>query len=297
MGENIVSSVKMAVFVRVTSKGLFGVLDQIQGSESVAQGILDGQASSGDGVVGIVVPREGVPMGDGEDGHLETDQGVLNGGGKIVDAVARHVIWDCAEPDEDREKEALPVGSKDDALDAQEFGHGAEWLQVVCHADPEHGQGVQTYGDADVVDDALPEVARANADVAFFVDARGLHDDASQCEQRLDPSVLKDAALHGEEGMRVGDVELGQHQAHGPRVGDGCSACHEDDEGALAADEVDEQLQEGVDGEGLVDVTERVDPGGSLDRHQTAPGGGGVDGHPEREVSRGSIGRGEGGPT
>jgi hypothetical protein len=34
-------------------------------------------------------------------------------------------------------------------------------------------------------------------------------------------------------------------------MGDGRSAGHEDDEGALAADEVDQQLQEGVDGEGL----------------------------------------------
>jgi hypothetical protein len=35
-------------------------------------------------------------------------------------------------------------------------------------------------------------------------------------------------------------------------VGNGGPAGHEDDEGAFAADEVDEQLQEGVDGEGLM---------------------------------------------
>jgi len=34
-------------------------------------------------------------------------------------------------------------------------------------------------------------------------------------------------------------------------MGDGCAAGHEDDEGAFAPNEVDEQLEEGVDGEGL----------------------------------------------
>lgn len=56
----------------------------------------------------------------------------------------------------------------------------------------------------------------------------------------------------------------------------GGSAGHEDDECALTANEVDQELQEGVDGEGLVDIAEGVDPGRCLDRHQTAPRGGGV---------------------
>jgi hypothetical protein len=34
-------------------------------------------------------------------------------------------------------------------------------------------------------------------------------------------------------------------------MGNGCSTGHEDNEGSLASDEVDQQLQEGVDGEGL----------------------------------------------
>lgn len=34
-------------------------------------------------------------------------------------------------------------------------------------------------------------------------------------------------------------------------MGDGGSAGHEDDEGAFAADKVDQQLEEGVDGKGL----------------------------------------------
>jgi len=34
-------------------------------------------------------------------------------------------------------------------------------------------------------------------------------------------------------------------------MGNGCSTGHEDNEGSLASDEVDQQLQEGVYGEGL----------------------------------------------
>lgn len=90
--------------------------------------------------------------------------------------------------------------------------------------------------------------------------------------------------------MGIGDVELGEDETHGPGVRDGCSACHEDDEGALAANKVDQELEEGVDGEGLVDVAEGIDPGGGLDRHQTAPGGSGVDGHPGQLACEGSSG-------
>ena len=88
--------------------------------------------------------------------------------------------------------------------------------------------------------------------------------------------------------MGIGDVELGEDETHGPWVRDGCSACHEDDEGALTANEVDQELQEGVDGEGLVDVAEGIDPGGGLNRHETAPRGSGVDGHPGPLVGDGS---------
>jgi hypothetical protein len=70
-------------------------------------------------------------------------------------------------------------------------------------------------------------------------------------------------------------------------VCDGGSTGHEDDEGAFAADEVDEQLQEGVDGEGLggqwcqytqeqhlsylIHVPQRLYVGGCCERDQTCP--------------------------
>ena len=59
------------------------------------------------------------------------------------------------------------------------------------------------------------------------------------------------------------------------------TAGHENDEGALPSDEVDEQLKEGIDGEGLVDVSKRLDPAGRLNGHQTGPGAGRVDGDHE----------------
>lgn len=54
---------------------------------------------------------------------------------------------------------------------------------------------------------------------------------------------------------------------------------HHDDQAALAAEEVDEQLEEGVEGEGLVDVAEGPDPEGDAQRGQRGPRGGGEDGH------------------
>src|SRR5690242_12985955 len=226
-------------------------------------------------------------MRQGEKRHLETNENILNSCGEVVHGVAWHVVWNGLEPDEDGKEETLPIRRKDDALDAQEFGHGSERLQVLCHAHPEHGKSIQTYCDADVVDEALPEVAGGEVDVALFVYACCFHDDASQCEQGLHPCILENTALHSKEGVGVGYVKLGQNEAHGPGMSYRSSTGHEDDEGALAADEVDQELQEGVDGEGLVDVAERVNPGCCLDRHQTAPRGGGVYGDPMGSISRG----------
>jgi hypothetical protein len=45
-------------------------------------------------------------------------------------------------------------------------------------------------------------------------------------------------------------------------MADGGSAVGGDDQVALAAEVVDQQLEEGVDGEGLVDVADRVEPFG-----------------------------------
>lgn len=58
----------------------------------------------------------------------------------------------------------------------------------------------------------------------------------------------------------------------------GRAAVHHDDEAALAAEEVDEELKEGVEGEGFVDVAEGVDPEGYAQRGEGDPGGDAEDG-------------------
>lgn len=159
MGKNVISSIEVAVIVFVASEGFFGILDQVQGSKGVAQSVLDRKSSSRYGVVGIVVPGESVPMCQCEKRHFKADEGVLDSGSQVVDAVARHVVRNGAQPNKDGEEETLPVGCEDDAFDAQKLGHGPEGLQVFCHAHPEHGESVQTDCDAHVVDEALPEIA------------------------------------------------------------------------------------------------------------------------------------------
>ena len=59
---------------------------------------------------------------------------------------------------------------------------------------------------------------------------------------------------------------------------------HHDDEAALAAEEVDEELEEGVEGEGLVDVAEGLDPEGGAQGDQRGPAGCAEDGHQHEDA-------------
>jgi hypothetical protein len=159
VGKNIVTCVKVAVFVVLSSKDLLGVLNKIEGAKGISQGVLDGQTCSRNGVVRVVVPRKSIPMCNRKERHLKADESVLDGSSKIVRVVAWHIVWNSPKPNEYRQEEALPIRCEDDALDAQELGHRAEGLQILRHAHPEHSQSIQTNGDADVVDDTTPEVA------------------------------------------------------------------------------------------------------------------------------------------
>jgi len=203
MCEHVIARIEVSVLVMTARKRLFGVLNKIQWSKGVAQSILDGQACSRNSLVGIVVPGEGIPVGEGEDWHFKTDQGILNGGGQIVRSIAGNIVRDGAQPYENGQKETLPVRGKYDAFDAQELGHRPEGLQVLRHAHPEHSKGVQADCDADIVDDAAPEVARGDTNVALLVGPGGLHDDGGDGEDGLDPCILEDAPLDSEEGIRV----------------------------------------------------------------------------------------------
>ena len=226
-------------------------------------------------------------MGKCKEWHLEADKSILYSSGQVIGAVARYVVWNGSQEDKDGKEESLPIRGEDDALDAQELGHGPEGLKIGGHAHPEHGEGVQTDRDADVVDHAAPEVARSPSYVSFLVCTGSLHDDGRHRQKGLDPRVLQDSTFDGEEGVWVGYVDLGADEVERPRVGYGRAAGHEDDEGAFAADEVDKQLEEGVDGEGLshasvivargrdcmylVNVSEGLHVGRCNRRHQAGP--------------------------
>lgn len=53
-----------------------------------------------------------------------------------------------------------------------------------------------------------------------------------------------------------------------------------DNQVSFAAKVVDQELEEGVDGEGLVNVAYRVEPLGRGEGYKANPGGDGVDRHP-----------------
>ena len=122
------------------------------------------------------------------------------------------------------------------------------------HTDPEQGERIQTDGNAYVVDDAAPEVTGTQANITLLIYSRGLHNDGSEGQDGLEPSVLEDASLHSKEGMRIGDIDFWQHMVQGPEVVDGCTTVGHDYESSLAIDVVDEKLEEGIYRKGLVYV-------------------------------------------
>ena len=60
---------------------------------------------------------------------------------------------------------------------------------------------------------------------------------------------------------------------------------HHDDETSLAAEEVDEELEEGVDDEGFVDVAEGIDPEGDAEGRERCPAGGREDGDHDKDAN------------
>lgn len=246
MGHDLVSRVKDSIPVLVSLEGLFGVFDKVADPEGVSDGVPYGQSRRGNPVVSKVVPREGIPVSNSKPGHLDADQKVLDGGGEVVGGIALHIVGEGAEPDQDGQEEALPVRGEEDELDAQKLGHRPERLQVVVRADPEQPERVQADGDADVVDEPAPEITRVEADIPLLVCVGRLHDDCRQGEEGLQPRILQDAALDGEEGVGVGYVDAGKDVVQRPQVMDGFATICHDDEGSFTAEVVDQQLEKRV---------------------------------------------------
>ena len=84
--------------------------------------------------------------------------------------------------------------------------------------------------------------------------------------------------------MRVRDVDFAADVVEGPQVRDGRSAVHHDDQAPLSAKVGDQELEEGVEGEGFVDVAEGVDPEGDAEGGERGPGGGAEDGDHDQDA-------------
>lgn len=173
----------------------------------------------------------------------------------------------------------MPVRGEDDELDAkklfQNFSNGGqapaverglvylwyrpEWCKVPGHAHPKHSKGVQTDSNRDVVNDSTPKVPTFQADVAFLISVGSLHNDRSQGQRRLQPSILQDTSFYCEERVRITDVHLRKYVVHWPDMIFRRTPMHHDDQGTLATEEVDKKLEESVDGESFVHVADRLD--------------------------------------
>jgi len=52
---------------------------------------------------------------------------------------------------------------------------------------------------------------------------------------------------------------------------DGCSTVHHDDKRSFAAEEVDKELEKGIEGKGFVNITEGTNPESGFKGHETRP--------------------------
>lgn len=116
---------------------------------------------------------------------------------------------------------------------------------------PEHGKGIKTDCDADIIYDTCPEVSRAQPNIALLICIGCLHYDGAESQNGLQPSVLQDTTFDSKEGLGIRDVNLWEEVIERPGMGDRRAAMSHDDHSPLAAEEVDEELKEGIDGERL----------------------------------------------
>lgn len=85
--------------------------------------------------------------------------------------------------------------------------------------------------------------------------------------------------------MRVADVYFCETVVEWPQVGNGWSAMHHDDQTSFSTEEIDEQLEESIDREGLVYVAEGVDPEGDFERGQRGPRSSREDGYEDEDTN------------
>lgn len=66
--------------------------------------------------------------------------------------------------------------------------------------------------------------------------------------------------------MRVTDIDFRKTMVQWPKMADWWTSMHHDDQTSLATKEVDEQLEEGVECEGFVDISKWIDPESHFER-------------------------------
>lgn len=101
MRHDLVTGVEDAVAVVVSTEGLLGVFDEIADAKCIAKRMAHGHPRGGDIVVGKIMPREGVPMGHGKDGHLNADEGILDGCSEIIRGIILDIVGDRTQPHHD----------------------------------------------------------------------------------------------------------------------------------------------------------------------------------------------------
>lgn len=84
--------------------------------------------------------------------------------------------------------------------------------------------------------------------------------------------------------MRIADVDLWEKVIERPHMLPRSPTVHHDDERALSAEKIDEELKKGVNGEGLVDVTYRIEKLSGCEGDQRHPRRYGVDRDHEQDA-------------
>jgi hypothetical protein len=92
---------------------------------------------------------------------------------------------------------------------------------------------------------------------------------------------LQDTTFDSDEGIRIGNVYGREDKVERPNVSDWLSSvCHEY-KGSFAPEEVDQKLDESIDGKSFIDISYGVDKVRGFYRDQTDPRRDGIDGDPE----------------
>lgn len=114
------------------------------------------------------------------------------------------------------------------------------------HADPEECQRIETDADAEVVKDACPQITGRRSEISFLISVCRFHDNRCDSENRFQPGILQNASLDGKKCMRIRNIDFRKKGIERPHVRDWWATVSHDNQSSLAAEKVNQQLEEGV---------------------------------------------------